>query len=198
MENVNLLTRNINCSTLDENQFVLMMFSDLLEAQEVFNETYSIKSIKRCIENYNKDYSRLISRAKAFAEKKWKTEKRQNQYINEVINNEKDRETTMSLNLNKLSFFDFDVFPGHMGISYDCILDYKDLTFDKLHRCFNYIKNSDYFKYAKGWRLVYYPGSRSQIELILDDDYQKKADDAEKALTRAVEKFYEGTNYWGD
>lgn len=198
MDNVKLISRNVNCSNLSEDQFVQMLFSDLLEAEEVFNETYSIKFIKRCIENYNNNYSRLISRAKAFAEKNWKTEKRQKQYINEVINKEKDHETAISLNFDKLSFFDFNVFPGSMGISYDCVLSYKDLTFDKLHKCFNCIKESDYFKHAKGWQLVYHPGFRSQIELILDDEYQKKADDANDALARAVEKFYKGTHYWGD
>lgn len=198
MEKVNLLTRNINCSTLNENQFVQMMFSDMLEAQENFQDMYSKTFVINRIKIYKSRYNAIVNNARKFAEKKWKTEKRRNQYITESINKSKDDIMKINYYSDSLSFFDFDVFPGHMGISYDCILDYKDLTFDKLHRCFNYIKDSDYFKHAKGWRLVYYPGSRSQIELILDDDYQKKADDAEKALTRAVEKFYEGTNYWGD
>lgn len=197
MEKVNLLTRNINCSTLNENQFVQMMFSDMLEAQENFQDMYSKTFVTNCIKNYKSRYNSIVKNAKKFAEKKWKTEKRRNQYIIESINNSKDDIMRIDY-YSSLSFFDFNVFPGSMGISYDCILSYKDLTFDKLHKCFNCIKDSKYFKHAKGWRLVYHPGFRSQIELILDDEYQQKADNAEKTLSRAIEKFYEGTNYWGD
>lgn len=198
MDNVKLISRNVDCSKLNEEQFVQMMFSDMLEAQEKFYDMYSKTFVINCIKNFNSRYNTVVNSARKFAEKKWKTEKRRNQYITESINKSKDDIMRINYYSDSLSFFDFDVFPGHMGISYDCILDYKDLTFDKLHRCFNYIKDSDYFKHAKGWQLVYHPGSRSQIELILDDDYQKKADDAEKTLADSINKFYEGTNYWGD
>jgi len=198
MDNVKLISRNVDCSKLNEEQFVQMMFSDMLEAQENFYDMYSKTFVINCIKNFNSRYNTVVNSARKFAEKKWKTEKRRNQYITETINKSKDDIMCINYYSDSLSFFDFNVFPGHMGISYDCILSYKNLTFNKLHKCFNRIKDSDYFKHAKGWQFIYKPHTRSQIELILDDDYQKKADNAKKTLADAVNKFYEGTNYWGD
>ena len=104
-----------------------------------------------------------------------------------------------------LSFFDFDVNPGEMGISGDCCISYNELTPAKLERCFEAVKNNKYFKKAMGWKLTYTASdnsyrsdSRPHIELIVDAETEaqmrKDADD----LAESVRNFYKGCTYWGD
>ena len=37
---ITLVSRNINCSTITEKEFVKIMFSDILEAEEKYNDLY--------------------------------------------------------------------------------------------------------------------------------------------------------------
>ena len=92
-----------------------------------------------------------------------------------------------------------------MGISDNCVLSYRDLTPNKLRRCYEAVKDNKYFKKAIGWMLTYESHNdsyctcfRPQIKLIVDTEtaaqMKKDADD----LTASVNKFYEGCTYWGD
>ena len=199
-----LTSRNINCSTITADEFIRAMFSDFLEAEEKYNdlyipewEAYKLKSFFNRIECVRK-------RAINFAEKKWKTEKKRTAYIESEV-----AKTRKSYKLDdfyySLSFFDFDVNPGEMGISGDCCISYKELTPAKLMRCFEAVKDNKYFKKASGWKFTYEASNyshqvcfRPHIKLIVDAETEaqmkKDADD----LTESVRNFYKGCTYWGD
>jgi hypothetical protein len=143
-------------------------------------------------------------RATNFAEKKWKTEKKRTAYIESEVAKAR-KEYKMSDFYYDLSFFDFDVNPGEMGISGDCCISYKELTPAKLGRCFEAVKDNKYFKKAMGWKFTYEASNNSHqvcfrphIELIVDAETEaqmkKDADD----LTESVRNFYKGCTYWGD
>lgn len=104
-----------------------------------------------------------------------------------------------------MTFFDFKVEPGSIGISDNCIISIDNLTFDKLKKCFEAIKDNRYFKKATGWKLTYEAQDNSyrtcfrpQIKLIVDAETAAQMKKDEEDLTAAVHKFYENTTYFSD
>ena len=201
---ITLTSRNINCSTITAEEFISAMFSDFLEAEEKYNDLYIPEWVAYKVKDFNDRIGWARNRAMKFAEKKWKTEKKRNAYIENEVNKFR-KEYKVNNYYDSLSFFDFKVNPGEMGISGDCCISYKDLTPNKLRRCFEAVKDNKYFKKAMGWKLTYtasdnsYRSSfRPHIELIVDTEtaaqMKKDADD----LTASVNNFYKNCTYWGD
>lgn len=201
---ITLVSRNINCSTITEEKFVSSMFSDFLEAQEKYNELYIPEWEAAKVKNFFNRLNYVRNHATKIAEKKWKTEKKRTAYVEGEVTKAR-KEYKMDNFYYDLSFFDFDVNPGEMGISGDCCISYRELTPNKLRRCFAAVKDNKYFKKAMGWKLTYkahensYQVSfRPRIKLIVDAETEaqmkKDADD----LTASVNKFYKGCTYWGD
>ena len=201
---ITLTSRNINCSNITAEEFISAMFSDLLEAEEKYNDLYIPEWEAQKVKDFNNRLISVRNRAMKIAEKKWKTEKKRNAFIENEVKKFR-KEYKISDFYYSLSFFDFKVNPGEMGISGDCSISYNELTPNKLRRCFEAVKDNKYFKKATGWKLTYtasdnsYRSSfRPHIELIVDADtaaqMKKDADD----LTASVNSFYKNCTYWGD
>ena len=201
---ITLISRNINCSNITADEFIAAMFSDFLEAEEKYNDLYIPEWEASKVNGYERDIAYTRKWATGIAEKKWKTEKKRNAFIESEV--EKRRKEYKFDNFYySLSFFDFDVEPWRNGLSGDCCISYKELTPTKLNRCFEKVKDNKYFKKATGWKFTYEANENSHrtcfrphIELITDAEtaaqMKKDADD----LTESVRKFYEGATYWGD
>ena len=201
---ITLTSRHIDCSNITVDEFISMMNSDLLEAQEKYNELYIPEWEAYKLRRFNESLIAIHNRAIKFAEKKWKTEKKRNAYIEREVKKAR-KEYKFDSFYYGLSFFDFNVNPGDMGISSNCILSYEDLTPNKLRRCFENIKDNKYFKKAKGWILTYECSENSyrtafrpQIKLIVDSETEAQMKHDEEVLTNAVNEFYKGCQYWGD
>ena len=201
---ITLVSRNINCSTITEEEFVKRMFSDILEAEEKYNDLYIPEWEARKVKNFEDKIAWVKKKSTAFAEKKWKTEKKRITYIESEINKAR-KEYKFDTFYHGLSFFDFKVEPGQMGISGNCIISIKELTFDKLKKCFAEIKDNHYFKKAIGWELTYETLDnlyqvcfRPQIKLIVDEETATQMKKNEDDLTVSVNQFYKGCTYWGD
>ena len=199
-----LTSRNIDCSTITAEEFIHAMFSDFLEAEEKYNDLYIPEWEASKVRNLFRHMELVRKRAINFAEKKWKTEKKRTAYIESEVAKAREEYKTYDI-YHGLSFFDFDVNPGKMGISGDCCISYKELTSAKLGRCFEAVKDNKYFKKASGWKFTYEASNNSHrvcfrphIELIVDAETEaqmkKDADD----LTESVCNFYKGCTYWGD
>jgi hypothetical protein len=199
-----LTSRNINCSTITAEEFISAMFSDFLEAEEKYNDLYIPEWEARKVKNFFDRLTWARQRATAFAEKKWKTEKKRTAYIESEV-----AKTCKSYKFDdfyySLSFFDFDVNPGEMGISGDCCISYKELTPTKLERCFETVKNNKYFKKAIGWKFTYEATNNSyricfrpHIKLIVDAKTEAEMRKDAKDLTESIDKFYNNCTYWGD
>jgi hypothetical protein len=180
------------------------MFSDFLEAEEKYNDLYIPEWEAAKVKSFFQNLTWARKRATNFAEKKWKTEKKRTAYIEAEVAKAR-KEYKMSDFYYDLSFFDFDVNPGKMGISGDCCISYKELTPAKLGRCFEAVKDNKYFKKATGWKLTYEADNNSyrtcfrpHIELIVDAETEAKMKKDAEDLTESVRKFYEGCTYWGD
>lgn len=201
---ITLTSRNINCSNITADEFISAMFSDFLEAEEKYNELYIPEWEASKVKHYFSHINYIRKWATGIAEKKWKTEKRRNLFIESEV--EKARKNYKIDDFYyDLSFFDFNVEPWRNGLSGDCCISYNELTPAKLLRCFEHVKNNKYFKKATGWKLTYEASNNSyqvsfrpHIELITDDETAAQMKKDAEALTESVRKFYDGCTYWGD
>ena len=201
---ITLTTRNINCSTITEEEFVKAMFSDFLEAEEKYNDLYIPEWEASKVKNYFSRLEYIRGWATRIAEKKWKTEKKRTAFVEKEVEKAK-KEYKLDDFYYDLSFFDFKVNFGEMCLSGNCCISYKELTPTKLRRCFEEVKNNKYFKKATGWKFTYEASNNSyrtcfrpHIELIVDETTAAQIKKAEEDLTASVNKFYEGCTYWGD
>lgn len=201
---ITLTSRNIDCSKITVDEFISAMFSDFLEAQEKYNELYIPEWEAYKVKSFNDRMVWVHNWATKIAEKKWKTEKKRNAFIEKEVEKAR-KEYKIDGFYYDLSFFDFKVNPGEMGLSGDCCISYKELTPIKLRRCYEAVKDNKYFKQAHGWKLTYEASDNSykvcfrpHIELIVDADVEAQMKHDEEVLTNAVNEFYKGCKYWGD
>ena len=201
---ITLTSRNIDCSNITPEQFISAMFSDFLEAEEKYNNLYIPEWEAYKVKNFFDRLAYTRKWAKGIAEKKWKTEKKRNEFIEKEVEKAR-KEYKIDSFYNNLAFFDFDVNPGEMGISGACSISYKELTPTTLRRCYETVKDNKYFKQAHGWKLTYEASNNSykvcfrpHIELIVDADVEAQMKSDEEVLTNAVNEFYKGCKYWGD
>ena len=201
---ITLTSRNIDCSKITVDEFISAMFSDFLEAQEKYNELYIPEWEAYKVKSFNDRMVWVRNWATKIAEKKWKTEKKRNAFIEKEVEKAR-KEYKIDGFYYDLSFFDFKVNPGEMGLSGDCCISYKELTPNKLRRCYEAVKDNTYFKQAHGWKLTYEASDNSykvcfrpHIELIVDADVEAQMKHDEEVLTNAVNEFYKGCKYWGD
>ena len=199
-----LVSRNIDCSSITCDEFVKALFSDILAAEEQYNDQYIPEWVASNVLHMKQSINSTKNYAINYANKKWKTERKRNEYISNIVKNAINSYVLNSY-YETISFFDFDVNPGSNSISNDCCLSISKLTFNSLIRCFNQIKDNKYFKHANGWRLTYTSMkdsfrnlSRPQIELIVDDDTKNEMDNDRDCLTKAINEFYKGCTYFGD
>lgn len=189
-----LITRTINCSTLSKEEFVKLMAEDLsnavIEYDNYWKPIYEEKSKKRAEES--KAY--FLKRATDFANKKWKTEKKRQAYIE----SEMSKFVAPKMWYSELSYFDFDVEPWTNSLSGNCCLHCDKVNTIQLERCYDTIKDNKYFKQALGWILEDHHNSRPQIKLILPIEVQEEFDNDGKKLAEDIARFYEGCTYFGD
>lgn len=189
-----LITReNIKCSELTKEQFVTMMMEDLknsvIKSEEIFQPELEAQFYR----NQEQHLEYVEKRAREFACKKWKTEKRRNKYVLDELAKVDKKQYIFY----PVSYFDFDLEPFRNGISDTCILR-VNTTEEKLGRCFDKICNNKYFVTATGWELIETRNSRPQIKLIMPEEMNEMYRKEEENLYNAITSFYADSNYWGD
>ena len=148
--------------------------------------------------------------ATEYAEKKWKTEKRRAQYVYEYMAKKAaELNSRTAPEFRQLSFVDFDVNPGRNSLSGNCCL--SKFTDEELIRCWEEIKDNEYFKSATHlsigyldsdtkWRTYYdgLCGFRPQVYMTMPEDMDKKFHDEAEALAEDISRFYANCHYAGD
>lgn len=193
MKTAILISREIKCSELTKEQFVDLMGQDLTNALHEDIKIFRPELEAQFYHNQEQHLEYVEKRAREFAAKKWKTDKKRDKYVMDVL----AKEPRKRYEFNAVTFFDFDVEPWKNGISGSCILHPCE-TIENLERCFEYIKDNVYFKAAKGWQLIDHRNSRPEIKLILDEEMETKYKNDERGLSDAIARFYANSNYWGD
>ena len=181
--------------------FVKLLRLDVNKAIEEWERLqrpiYSINTI----EWFNKYFNQKKEKYQKYAESKWKRPNKQIEYINSCIQSDiyKMAQSIISgWDTHSIKYFDFKVFPGTQGINEWCIIRKERLDDESLIKCWEIIRESEYFQHAQGWQLEYDGHTRPQIKMILPKEWAKKAEQAEESLSRAIENFYSNSNYWGD
>ena len=183
-----LSTINCNCSELTCSEFVKLMTESVNEACQKYHDIFYPEEFARFNE-YNEHYKETtIKNAKMIAEKKWKTEKRRQQYIDEKMKECLDYLSTREFKFWAISFFDFDVEPGNNGISDNCIIECNNPG--KLVRTFEKIKDNKYFRGANGWQLIDVRHSRPYVKLLLPETLENEYKAERKALYEDIANFY--------
>ena len=201
--NIVLVTRNTECGNLTSEEFVKMMFNDVHEAVDKYDDMYMPEHVEKKIKFVNDRIAVTERCAKAYAEKKWKTEKKRIEYVTkEVCATRKMMSDRFSRYYCGITFFDFDVNPGSNGLSRNCCFSLSTLTPEALVRCFNEVKDNKYFKAAHGWTLEYEASENSyrnlfrpQVKLIVDTDVEAQMKADAKALADSIAGFYRNCSY---
>lgn len=189
-------TKEENCSL-----FIKLLRNSILTACKTFENIHRPLCVVKATEYFLSSYDNMLNKTKEIAKVKYKTEKKQQEYINnQMMNYSIERASYIANggNFHPIDFFDFDVNPGINGISNDCILNVYNLTNDKLRKCWERIKDNEYFKVAEGIKFEYNGTGRPQILLILSKDYQKKFDEDRNGISTQISDLYSNTHYCGD
>lgn len=202
-----LTSVEMNCSSITEDEFIDTIKKCLVEANKEYKELVVPKYKEFIAEQYINNLEFSIKRAKMYAESKWKTEKRRNQYIEEVkANTKKDYDNRLSKLENVyIDFFDFDGNCGTInGINSNCIIR-NDVTDKQLKACFNTLQTTKYFNKAIGLEFKYDANPRTytysfrpSIELVLPEEVEKVAVKERENLEKCISSFYSSNNYTGD
>lgn len=188
------------CEAEHKELFIRRLRNDMKKAVRIWDEKHRPEAIVRAAEDFIKGYNSAREYALKIAQTKWKTEKKQQAYVNAQVAKyaeQRAQHISTGCRYTGITFFDIDLNPGVNGISGDCVLNVNASDVE-LERCWEKIKNNEYFKVATGWRFEYDGCGRPQIKLILPKKMQQKYDEAKESLARAISKFYEGCTYFED
>ena len=201
---VTLVTRYVDCSTLDVETFTKFITEDLIKADKIYSD---MREPFLKAEYEARIASEEASIIKA-AEKKYKRQSNRDKYIA----NEMQKIKRTSNFTSSISYVDFQPDKSRMSIPYSCILTIEEVE-QKAPNCFEIIKDDKYFKNAKGWCIKYQTlfskingvenrtlrsSFRPFVDMILDDNLNKELEQSVDALAKSVASFYEGCTYFGD
>lgn len=200
-----LIERNVEIAKISSEEFAEMLYSDLKEAEEFYQNMNNPVLEANYIKKTKEQRERGLVNAIAYANKKWKTEKRRNQHIEEYkAKMAKPIEIPYWVK-DSLKFFDYNISPWAMGAEACFRID--TVTKEEIARAHNRSSWSEWFQNAIGYRLAYdtHLGydtytcpSRPQIELIFNEEWTAKWEAGKKGLSEAVSNFYAHTTYFGD
>lgn len=190
---------NLDLSTITKKQFVKYMLEDFNKAVAEYDKIITPLNELRRKELIDSEVKAAIS----YAEKKWKTEKKRNEYVENIRKNAEAKEWYMQ-KADRI-FFDCKPDTGKMSITSDCVFN-KNTDEKQLGRAYENLKKSKYFTRGTGWAFKYeahsktnlYYSFRPYVDILLNEtDRAEQLRDAEM-LRKSVDDFYKNTNYWGD
>ena len=203
MKVVTLLSREVKCKDLDEGTFVKYMIEDLEKAREEYRKA----ALPTELGNFEKRKQRAIEDATKFAETHYKRESSRAKYIASIEANFNSEDFKKAWR-NDI-FFDFDPsLGGTSGIPSVCVLNSKSGE-DQLKKCFAELKKGKWFDKALGWKfkyesnvrdgkLTYLYSFRPYVDMILNESDSAEAQRDRQRLADDIDRFYAGSNYWGD
>ena len=192
---------DIDCANISKEDFVKFIGEDLKTAVDEYCKIAQPINDQRKKELVERDVEAAIK----FAEKKWKTAKKRNEYIENARKNSEAKKWW--LDDPKRIFFDFKPDKGDMGINDVCILRGEGTNEQQLEKCYEEVKDSKYFKKATGWAFKYESRQKDKIstyafrpyvDLLLDESTRAEQKRDEEKLANAIQSFYSNSDYWGD
>lgn len=194
---VTLVRRDVDLSSISESDFIDFIIADYKEAVHEYAkimDTYNENNKKEHIENE-------VKAAIKYAEKKWKTEKKRNEYVETIRKNAETKQWFME----NPEDIHFDLKPSpSQSILQDCIISKKSNK-DTLKKAYAEVKKDSYFTHGTGWAFKYETidadkpyAFRPWIDILLDESDRAEQKRDQQNLDNAVNDYYKDTNYWRD
>lgn len=204
MERV-LSSRTVDCKNIGIDEFVKAIRNDFIVAQETYNDHYCEQYVNNSLKSHKMMVNSTRKNAKEYAERKWKTQKKRDAYM-ENVEMQISKMEFKDPYFENLTWFDVKLDPSAMSVS--AFIEEKYMSDSNLEKLYNVLMESDWFKKALGWKFIIntsdhkgyewsYTG-RPHFELILSEEDAEKYRKAEKDLAESVNNFYKGCRYWGD
>jgi len=189
---------DLDLSTISEEDFIKFILEDYNKAVEEYAKICKPLNDKKIEDNIEREVKQSIK----FAEKKWKTEKKRTEYVENIRKNAKEKK--LFLEDPKRIFFDLKPDKGQMGIRQECIINASSNE-KTLKIAYEEMQKSKYFKRGTGWAFKYDAygkdknySFRPYIDILLDESSREEQKRDEETLSNAIASFYANSNYWGD
>jgi len=178
-------------SELDEQTFVKLMKDDIKEAQKIFTKTMIPLIGQREKKNHEHWFDWVMRNAKDYAEKKWKTDKRRQEYYTSEIKKFNDKYNSMDI---RKAFIDSMHY--NFGTDSYCqhVLDLNSLDANLRHM---WKENEHIFEACGGWMFLIDTAKGDMaynfgiyIDVILDDDAYKARQAGRDAHDKAIADYY--------
>lgn len=186
---------NIDCPNLTVDEFVEMMHQDLEKALDEYKN-----AIHGEIKQDHKSYVEYRTKeAEEFAAKKWKTDKRRQEYVKRAIFNAEND----TWRLREAGIF-FDFRPD-IDVASPQVCTISPSSSDKdLALCFKEVSKSKWWQKATGWVFKYECDKktlrysfRPRIDLIMDESSTAERKREKEALDNAISAWYGGSaGHW--
>ena len=185
---------------MTEDDFVMLMSEDLKKAYQEYEQ---VRTPERAA-NKMKAIEREIEYAQKYAERKWKTQKKRDEYMAEFKVNIEKRYADYG-KTDRL-FFDFKPEVGN-GLPGVCVLK-PDTDERQLRACFDELVKSRWWKKGTGWAFKYEASKydlathfRPWIELIMSESDAAQRRKEQKMLDDSIAAYYDSVGsggYTGD
>lgn len=189
---------NLDLANLSEEDFIKFILEDFNTAVEEYSKICKPLNDKRIQDRIEYETKVAIK----YAEKKWKTQKKRDEYVENIKKNAADKK--IYLEDPKRIFFDLNPDKSQMGISQECIINAQS-TEKTLKVAYKEMQKSKYFKKGTGWAFKYDSYGKDKnyvlrpyIDILLNESTRAEQKRDEETLSKAVQNFYANSNYWGD
>lgn len=194
---VTLVRRDVDLSTISESDFINFILADYKEAAKEY--ATAVSSFNERLKEAHIEQE--VQAAIKYAEKKWKTEKKRNEYIENIRKNAAEQ----TWYLEKPERISFDLQPTPSNAISECCIINKDSNKNTLKQAYNILKNDKYFTRGIGWAFKYETiaanrpyALRPWIDILLDESDSAEQKRDKQSLDNAIHDYYSNTNYWGD
>ena len=187
---------NLDLANMTQEEFVRLMEEDIKQATAEFER---IRIPQRAADKEWR-MKREMERAEKYALKKWKTEKKQQEYLSQFKTNLETSYANYGKKPEEL-LFEFDPEPGPK-LSGPSVIHPKYLDSD-LVRCFNEVTRSKWWKQGTGWVFKYIKSQtgfcnfNAQIDLILPESAAATRRREKDELERAIGDYYDSVGSGG-
>ena len=205
-----LASRNVNCSTMQEQQFVQMMLQDILAAKEKWRELHYQKDVDAHNDRYLQRVNDIRRHAGELAQKLCRTQNGRQIFYNKMIERQKkDLQKEKFKWYHDLTYFDVELYPDKYGEGPSSVIVTKNgfneepVDEERITRQLAYIfekhlDKSEWFRNAIGWKLIGRYSSRPEIKFIYSDEGEQQWNDIRNKRDKDIMDFYNSLHYKGD
>ena len=193
-----LVSRNVDCSTIQEGQFVQMMTQDVINAKNKWYDMHYQDDLSRHNERHRDTYANNVKRAWELAQKYCRTQKGRYIFFNKWMKLKGGSKTPPEFKWNNgITFFDVNIWPDRYGENPTIACRNDEETQKSVQYIFNRIKDIEWFRKASGWKLIG-KNSRPQVKFIYDQEGEETWDELRRKRDDDIMRFNSTLYYHGD